>query len=164
MPAPHSAERIRVNVRLIQVMNHSFPVVNWFLSLIYLLLGDHARARAASLTALRESNDGAMYLATLGCVLARAGERDAAHDVVRILERRSSEQYISPLDMCIAHAGFEDLHASLLWLEKAVGQRVMRVTELGMPLFEAFRHEPKFTACVQRVGLPGRPAASSTSG
>jgi hypothetical protein len=59
-----------------------------------------------------------MYLATLGCVLARAGKRDAAVEVLRTLERRSSEQYVSPLDLCIAHAGFKDHRASLACLGK----------------------------------------------
>jgi hypothetical protein len=121
-------------------------------------LEDYSRARECSRTALRESNDGVMYLATLGCVLARSGEREAALDVVRTLERRSSEQYISPLDMCIAHS-FEYRDAAMAWLEKAVENRVMRVTELGMPLFDPFRREPKFQELVQRVGLAERPPA-----
>ncbi len=140
------------------------PVVNWFLSLIYLHLGDYAHAREACLTAVRESNEGGMYLATLGCVLARAGQREAARDVVRALERRSTEHYVSPLDLCIANAGFESHNAALGWLDKAIDQRVMRVTELGMPLFDVLRQESKFTEFLRRVGLPERPSAFSTRG
>jgi hypothetical protein len=94
-----------------------------------------------------------MFLATLGYCFGRAGKRDAALDVVRILERRSAEQYVSPLDMCIANAGLDRHDAALAWLEKAVGQRVMRVTELGMPLFDDLRNESGFTEFPQAAEL-----------
>jgi TolB-like protein/tetratricopeptide (TPR) repeat protein len=125
-------------------LNPSSPVVNWFLALIHLHRGDYVRAQEASVAALKESNDGAMFLGTLGYVFGRAGQHDAALDIVRTLERRSAEQYVSPFDMCIAHAGF-DSRAALEWLEKAVKQRVMRVTELPMPLFDELRHQTRFT-------------------
>jgi len=125
-------------------LNPSSPVVNWFLSLIHLHLGDYARAQQASVAALKESHEGAMFLATLGHAFGRAGQRDAALDVIRTLERRSAEQYVSPFDLCVAHSGL-DGHAALEWLEKAVAQRVMRVTELGMPLFDGLRQQTGFT-------------------
>jgi TolB-like protein len=143
-------------------LNPSSAVVNWFLALIYLQLGDHGLAEKASLTALRDSNEGAMYVATLACVLARAGQPQAALEIVRTLERRSLEQYISPLDMCVAYAGFEDREASLAWLEKAVDRHVMRATEIGMPLFEVLRQDPRCQELVRLVGLAGRQRASST--
>jgi TolB-like protein/tetratricopeptide (TPR) repeat protein len=124
-------------------LNPPSPVVNWFLALIHLQRGDYALAQETSTTAFRESHEGGMFLATLGHVLGRAGKREAALEVARTLERRSAEQYISPFDICIAHAGFDD-HAALAWLEKAVEQRVMRITELGMPLFDGLRHRAKF--------------------
>lgn len=133
-------------------LDPSSPVVNWFLSLIYLQRGDCGRAREAALTATKESHDAAMFLATLGLVLGRAGERDAALEVLRTLQRRSREQYVSPFDMCIAHVGV-DKGAALAWLETAVARRAMRVTELGMPLFDDLRREPGFAEFPRRVGL-----------
>jgi tetratricopeptide (TPR) repeat protein len=142
-------------------LNPSSPVVNWFTGLIHLHLGDHERAKDALVTAVRESRDGAMYLATLAHVLGRAGKPDEAQEVIRSLERKSLEQYVSPLDMCIAHAGLDSHEMAIGWLEQAVAQRVMRVTELGMPLYDDLREDTRFTALLRRVGLPFRPAALS---
>jgi TolB-like protein/Tfp pilus assembly protein PilF len=136
-------------------LDPSSPVVNWFLGLIYLQRGDYDRAWEAATTATRESHDAAMFLATLGFVLGRAGEHAAALEVARTLLHRSQEQYISPLDMCIAHAGMDN-HAALVWLDRAVEQRAMRVTELGMPLFDDLRREPGFAEFPKRVGLTVR--------
>jgi TolB-like protein/Tfp pilus assembly protein PilF len=133
-------------------LDPSSPVVNWFLSLIYLQRGDYGRAREAALTATRESHDAAMFLATLGLILGRAGERDASLEVLLTLQRRSQEQYVSPFDMCIAYLGVDN-NAALVWLEAAVAQRAMRVTELGMPLFDDLRRKPGFAEFPRRVGL-----------
>src|SRR5579871_2213884 len=133
-------------------LDPSSPIVNWFLSLIYLQYGDYGRAREAALTATRESHDAAMFLATLGLVLGRAGERNAALEIVRTLRRRSREQYVSPFDMSVAHAGIDNA-AALVWLEDAVTERAMRVTELRMPLFDDLRREPGFAELPRRVGL-----------
>jgi hypothetical protein len=145
-------------------LNPSSAIVNWFLSLILLHLGDHERAREAVQIAVWESNEGTMYLATLGCVLARAGKRDGAVEVLRTPERRSSEQYVSPLDLCIAHPGFKDHRPSLSFLEKAVEQHVMKVTGVRMPLFDPFRNEPRFIDLSRSVELVARHAISSGGG
>lgn len=131
-------------------LNQPSAVVSWFRGLIHLHLEDYAAAQNALETALRESGDGAMFLGTLAHVWGRAGKRDAALKAVRTLEGRSAESYVSPLDMCVAYAGF-DHHAALEWLERAVQERVMRVTELGMPLFDDLRSEARFKGVLQAL-------------
>jgi tetratricopeptide (TPR) repeat protein len=138
-------------------LDPSSPVANWFLALIHLHLGDYVHAQEAAAAALKESHEGAMFLATLGHVFGRAGKRDAALDVLRTLERRSAERYVSPFDMCIVRAGLADYDASLDWLNRAVEQRVMRVTELGMPLFDGLRREAGFREVLRRIGLTPTP-------
>ncbi len=124
-------------------VNPSSAVANWFLALIQLQRGDYAGAEGALAAAIQESQGGAMFVATLGHALGRAGKRDAALEVARTLERRSAEQYVSPLDLCVAFAGF-DGQTALAWLEKAVAERVMRITELEMPLFDNLRERKRF--------------------
>jgi TolB-like protein/Tfp pilus assembly protein PilF len=131
-------------------LNQPSAVVSWFRGLIHLHLADYTAAQDALETAVKESGDGAMFLATLAHVWGRAGKRDAAVKAARTLEGRSAGTYISPLDMCIAYAGF-DRHTALDWLERAVQEHVMRVTELGMPLFDDLRSEPRFKRALQAL-------------
>jgi TolB-like protein/tetratricopeptide (TPR) repeat protein len=140
-------------------LNVSSPVVNWFVGLIHLHRRNYEAARELLTRAVKESHDGAMFVATLAHVTGAAGDREGALELIRTLERRSGEQYISPLDMCVAHAGLGDRNAALLWLEKAVAERVMRVTELEMPLYDLLRGEAGFAELLRRVGLPGHPLA-----
>ena len=131
-------EQALKEVRRAMDLNPSSAVVNWFHALIRLQRGENGLAQEAADAALKESQGGSMFLATVGYALGRSGKRAAALEVAQSLERRLAEHYVSPLDLCVAYAGV-DRRRAVEWLEKATRQRVMRVTELGMPLFDDLR-------------------------
>lgn len=138
-------------------MAPKLPIVNWFLGLVYSQRGQFDRAREVLARAAEESHGGAMYVAMLGHACGRAGDRAAAMDALKRLNSLTRDRYVSPLDFSIAHAGLGDKDRSLWWLERAIDQHVMRVTELHTATFDDWRNEPRFAKLAVRVGLPGHP-------
>jgi tetratricopeptide (TPR) repeat protein len=130
------------------------PIVNWFLGLIYSQRQQFDRAREVLARAAEESHGGAMYVAMLGHACGRAGDKTAALDALKRLDSLSRDKYVSPLDFSIVHAGLGDVDCSLSWLERAIDEHVMRVTELHTATFDQLRNEPGFIELAGRVGLP----------
>ena len=128
------------------------PIVSWFLGHIYAARREYAPAQAALSTAAEQTHGNAMYLAMLGYVYGCAGDGRTASEIVGRL-RSAEAGYVSPLDLCIAQIGLGDLDGALDDLGHAVDQRVMRVTELAMPTFDALRAEPRFVELAARAGL-----------
>jgi len=102
-----------------------------------------------------------MYVAMLGHAYGRAGDRAAALDALKQLDSLSRDKYVSPLDFSIVHVGLGDVDNALAWLERAIDERVMRVTELPAATFDALREEPRFQALAARVGLTDQCSAAS---
>jgi hypothetical protein len=52
--------------------------------------------------------------------------------------------------------GLGDVESALAWLERAIDERVMRVTELHTATFDALRDQPRFQELAARAGLTGQ--------
>jgi TolB-like protein/DNA-binding winged helix-turn-helix (wHTH) protein/Tfp pilus assembly protein PilF len=131
------------------------PIVNWFLGHIHAARGEYELAQAALSAAAEETHGRPMYLAMLGYVCGRAGDRQTASDILARLRRSAQAGYVSPLDLCMVQIGLGEIGGALDYLGKAVDQRVMRVTELGMPTFDTLRGEPRFAELAAQAGLAG---------
>jgi TolB-like protein len=134
-------------------MDPRLPIVNWFLGQIYAQRRQFDRALQVLSTAAAESHGAAIYVAMLGHVYGRAGDRAAALDALQQLDSLSRDKYVSPLDFSIVHVGLGDVEGALAWLERAIDQRVMRITELPTATFDELRAEPRFQALAARAGL-----------
>ena|SRR2546430_14860542 len=97
----------------------------WFLALSLEQKGELPEAIAKLEKAVTLS-DGSYYQAQLGRSYALAGEKTKA---IHIL------------------SGFQ-------WLEEAYQQRVFRIIELTMPMFDSLRSDPRWQDLVRRIGLP----------
>jgi hypothetical protein len=60
---------------------------------------------------------------------------------------------VSPFDLAVVHAGLGDMTALFQRLEEAYEQRVFRIIELTLPMFDGLRSDPRWQDLVQRVGL-----------
>jgi TolB-like protein/Tfp pilus assembly protein PilF len=141
-------------------MGPRLPIVNWFLGQIYTQRRQFDRALEVLSSAAAESHGGAMYVAMLGHAHGRAGDRAAALNALKQLDSLSRDKYVSPLDYSIVHVGLGDVDGALAWLERAVDQRVMRVTELNSATFDELRDQPRFRELAARAGLMIRCAAA----
>jgi tetratricopeptide (TPR) repeat protein len=92
--------------------------------------------------------------ALLGRAYALAGERTKAESILEELKTLSKQQYISPFDLAVAHAGLGDLTSTFKLLEEAYQQRVFRIIELTFPMFDNLRPDPRWQDLVRRIGIP----------
>jgi TolB-like protein/Flp pilus assembly protein TadD len=94
------------------------------------------------------------YKALLGRACALAGERAKAIEILDELKAMSQRRYISPFDLAVVSVGLGDLDAAFQWFEEAYRQRVFRLVELTMPMFDSLRPDPRWQDLVLRIGLP----------
>jgi tetratricopeptide (TPR) repeat protein len=124
----------------------------WFLALSLEQKGKLPEA----ITKLEEAvslSDGSNYRALLGRAYALAGERTKAMDILDKLHARSQQRYVSPFDIAIVHLGLGDRTSGFQWLEDAYQQRVFRLIELTLPMFDSLGSDPRWQDLVRRVGL-----------
>ena len=83
----------------------------------------------------------------------------AAHNAlaaINILYDRDWRQgrYISPFDLAVVSVGLGEVDTAFLWFEEAYRQRVFRLVELTMPMFDSLRTDSRWQELVRRIGLP----------
>jgi TolB-like protein/Tfp pilus assembly protein PilF len=125
----------------------------WFLALSLEQKGQLTESIAKLEKALGLS-PGPLFRALLGRAYALAGERMKAENILEDLKSLSKQQYVSPFDIAVVHAGLGDLTSTFERLEEAYQQRVFRIIELTLPMFDALRSDTRWQDLVRRVGLP----------
>jgi len=98
-------------------------------------------------------SDGTHFLALLGRAYALAGERTKALDILDALSSLSQRRYVSPFDISVVHLGLDDRASTFKCLEEAYQQRVWRIIELRMPMFDNLRSDPRWQHLARRIGL-----------
>ena len=125
----------------------------WFLALSLEQKGKLAEA-IAKLEIAVSLSDGPHYRALLSRAYVLAGERRKALDILNQLKALSQRRYVSPFDIAVVYVGLGDLTAAFPLLEEAYQQRVFRIIELTMPMFDNLRSDPRWQDLVLRIGLP----------
>ncbi|MGA8937661.1 MAG: winged helix-turn-helix domain-containing protein [Acidobacteriaceae bacterium] len=129
------------------------PIANWFLGQVLTTLKRFPEAEIAFSKAVEESHAASMYLSALGYLYATSGDRVRASEILARLQCRSLEHYVSPLDIAIVSAAMGEMDAAFECLNTAVQGRVMRLTELTMPMFDSLRDHPQFHALLIKLAL-----------
>ena len=93
------------------------------------------------------------FLALLGRAYALAGERQVARGVLEEMTALAQRMYVSPFDLAIVHAGLGDLPTAFACFEDAFQQRVFRLVELTLPMFDNLRSDARWQDLARRVGL-----------
>jgi TolB-like protein/tetratricopeptide (TPR) repeat protein len=97
---------------------------------------------------------GPYSIATLGYVLARAGNRDEALAQLRDLEQRAAAGYVSPVAFATLYIGLGDIERALDWTERARDERRGWVAYLRVnPIFDPLRESPRFHALLEKMRL-----------
>ncbi|HTE88492.1 MAG TPA: winged helix-turn-helix domain-containing protein [Terriglobales bacterium] len=94
------------------------------------------------------------FEALLGRAHALAGDRKKAQNILEELITLSKRQYVSPFDIAVVYAGLGDWDSTFQWLEEAYQQRVFRIIELTLPMFDNLRSDVRWQDLVRRIGLP----------
>jgi adenylate cyclase len=88
-------------------------------------------------------------------VLARAGRRREALATLDELRRFSKPRDPAPIRIALMHIGLGKTERAFEWLQKAVDARDWQMAMLNVePAFDGLRSDPRFSALLQRVGLP----------
>ena len=92
---------------------------------------------------------------SLGRLRAQAGETAMASRVLDQLERASAKSYVPGCITAALHIELGRLDAALREVTRCVTERDFQSLHLGVDVrFDALRHEPRFLAVLQSLGLP----------
>jgi tetratricopeptide (TPR) repeat protein len=125
----------------------------WFLALSLEQKGELTESIAKLEKAVSLSR-GAHHRALLGRAYALAGERMKAVHILDELKALSYQRYVSPFDIAVVHVGLGDRNSAFRCLQEAYQERVFRIIELTLPMFDNLRSDPRWQDLVHRVGLP----------
>lgn len=140
-------------------LDRYYPVVYWFLALIYLQIGEVAAA-IAELNKAVDLSDSPIYRALLGHAYGLIGDRVKALSTLDDLAMLSGQRYISPLDIAVVYTGMGERDCAFEWLEKAYQERTMRIQELPDPIFDSLRADGRFADLMRRIGLASQSSLS----
>jgi len=97
----------------------------------------------------------ALTMAYLGSVHARAGNLDAASQVLKDLLARCDREPVAPRCFSYLYAAIGEPDKAFEWLEKACRTHDSGVFFLRvMPLYDPLRSDPRFDGMLRRLGLP----------
>jgi len=98
------------------------------------------------------------WLAQLGQAYALAGKVDRARDLLRQLEERARETYVSPYHLAYVYTGLGEHDRAMDLLERAYEERAGAVYGIkGGFLFAPLRRHPRFRALLEKMNLQGAP-------
>lgn len=131
----------------------NYPNALWFLALSLEQKGQLTESIEKLEKAVSLSG-GSHFRALLGRAYALAGERKKAENILEELKTSSQRQYVSPFDIAVVYAGLGDRNSAFRWFEEAYEQRVFRIIELVLPMFDNLRSDTRWQDLVRRIGLP----------
>ena len=113
------------------------------LGLTYTLLGDHQRAIAEGLAAVRLSGNDPGRLAALGRIYAAAGRKKEAESVLGQLEQLSKTAFVSDFNVALVHVVLGNKERALSLLETAFEARDPEMVRLKRdPFLDTLRADP----------------------
>jgi TolB-like protein/Tfp pilus assembly protein PilF len=125
----------------------------WFEALSLEKQGRLAESIGVLNKACEASGGGLHYRALLVRAYALSGERQKALEISEELQAQSKSRHVSPFDIGVVYLGLADRASAFRWLEQAYEQRVFRLIELTMPMFDDVRSDPRWKDLVGRIGL-----------
>jgi TolB-like protein/Flp pilus assembly protein TadD len=93
-----------------------------------------------------------LFRGLFGHMLARAGQRDEANQVLSELIARSNATGIGAFQIAMVYTGLGDLDQAFAWLDKSIDDRSISSMVMG-PVFEVLHRDPRFQKFRARLGL-----------
>jgi tetratricopeptide (TPR) repeat protein len=140
-------------------MSPSHHLSHYFLGAALLAMNDRTGALREMREAVSLAPDTRFYVAGLGHVLARLGQREEAEEILRTFTSATGvDTAESPYDQAILQVGLGDHDAAIKALDHAVREHRPGVVNIKVdPLLAPLRSDPRFAALVRRAGLPSDP-------
>ena len=136
-------------------LNANFAPAHLWLGRTYQELGRFEEALRAFRQVAQQTGDWPVAIAARGFVEARAGRHDEARHTLATLERLRSTQFVTAYGMALIHAGLGQVDDTFMWLHKAIEERSNWLVWLRLdPRWDGLRPDPRFAACLSRLGFP----------
>jgi serine/threonine protein kinase/Flp pilus assembly protein TadD len=120
----------------------------------YFLRGEHERGLRELEQAAAFTRGDTLWLGQLGEAYGLAGKTDKARDILRELEARAHNAFVSPYHFAYVHTGLGEADRAIDWLERAVAERTGPAYGIkGSFLFTPLRAHPRFRALLGRMNL-----------
>lgn len=124
------------------------------LAYAYVQQGRYAEALAACEQMLNRWGRDPWVLWDLGYVLAAAGQRDQAREVLAELQAQALHVYIRPLAFAWISIGLAEQDQAFAWLDKAYADRDPYLTLINAdPVYDNLRTDSRFTTLAKKIGL-----------
>jgi len=133
------------------ILNPEFWIGYMMQAQAYEQTGRTDLALEASETAARFSGQNSKPVSLRGYVLAKAGRRSEAREVLNSLETTSRLKYVPPYAMALVNAGLAQRDAVFAWLDRAYDARDVHLIYLTVdPKWDPFRADPRFESLLAR--------------
>ena len=150
---PDEAERL---YRDVLELDDGFALAHYFLAQALVEQRRYQEAIAALKRAAATGGRTAEVLATWAGVEALAGRTDSAEALLAELQAIAAAQYVSPVLVGQVLLALGRREAALASLEHGLQARAVEMIWLGVrPTFDVLRDNPRFTALLRQIGLPG---------
>ena len=114
----------------------------------------HEEALAESKKVLAAAPNYPDFVALVGCVYGRAGQRDQARRYLRELNALAKHAYVSPSNISVVYAALGEKDAAFEWLEKCYVERAATIRALKTdPLCDSLRQDARFDALLLRASF-----------
>jgi TolB-like protein/DNA-binding winged helix-turn-helix (wHTH) protein len=102
----------------------------------------------------RFSGQNSKTISFRGYVLAKAGRRAEALEVLKTLQTAARDRYVPPYAIALVHAGLGERDAVFEWLERAYSVRDVHLIFLPVDAkWDDYRHDARFVALLSRCGF-----------
>ena len=136
------------------VVGPAFWIGFFQLAWAYERLGEVESALEAVHRAEVSSGGNSKMISLRGYILAKAGRRDEAEQVLGTLETMSHERYVPPYAFALVHVGLGHNERALDWLQHAYNVRDVHLIWLPMdPKWDPLRNESQFVRLLARCGF-----------
>jgi serine/threonine-protein kinase len=151
--AGHDDEAVaRLNATL--ELDANFWITHLFLGKVYLGRNQLDQALQEFGKARDSSHGNTETISLVGFTLARMGNRAGAQAALDELLKRSAERYVPPFNVAMLYRGLDDADDTFAWLEKAYGDRDVRLTFLKIEKkWDPLRSDQRFVALANRMHL-----------
>jgi TolB-like protein/Tfp pilus assembly protein PilF len=137
-------------IKIAQARDVDYPNNTFLLGQFYVQKGMYAKA----IGEFQKLRDNSHALGQIGYAYARAGQTEAAREIIRKLTARLLTDGVGRFEIALVYAGLGDKNEAFAWLEKSYQTHDPGVTYLKIdPCLDTLRSDPRFGALVSRVGF-----------
>lgn len=136
-------------------MDPYFPSTYWYQGVHFIGIKNWEQAISTLETYMTLSTGSPFSVGHLGYAYGVAGQKDKALRLLDQLDKLSKECFVSPYYIAMVFIGLGEKDQAFAYLEKAYVEREYLLLFLkGNPIFDSLRDDPRFTALLNKIGLP----------